>query len=258
MPKPSHHILPTRAWCVILLPLLTSLCAAAPPAKGVEVQGGVGGGGYEYTSGGCGTTSYVNKAAEARSYAQVSYRSDIGLSATTEANINYGKVYESEPINSNTQKDPEDSGNDEGETSLLTSLALRPGFHAKYAGAELGVIMIYGNTTPSVGRFDGLEFFPSGRLWAGYPKYLYSWLDLLAGPNSEGHYGLGVGLGHASDWLRVEAGLAGRGALTLRGQLNVSPGFWLGAQTHAWLDEDNSSYGGLLTFALDLDVDAED
>lgn len=260
MPKHSYHLLPTRAWSVILLPLFTSLCAAAPPAKGVEVQGGVGGSGYEYSSGGCGTTSYVNKAAEARSYAQVTHRSDSGLSATAEANINYDNTYQSSISASNQSEELDQRGKRDGSSNIYSSLALRPGFHTDYIGLELGVFLDY--RIPFNRAADDEEslfhILPSGRLWLGLPKYVYGWWDFFAGPNSQGHPGFALGLGHATDTLRLEGGYTGNNAYTLRGQLKVSDGLWFGAQAHAGFEEEAKSYGGLLTFALDLDTESDD
>ena len=248
-PAAPRRALSTRALLCGLGPMLLPLCASAPPAQGVEVRAALGGGAYEYSSGGCGTTSYVNRAYEARAHSQVSYRHSSGLSASLDANLSYGVTTSSTPQSPGEQADPSDEGYRQGRRQLHQALALRPGWHGAWGGAEAGVFL----SSHEPGRPDqttSLSIQPSARLWVGSPRHVYAWGEALAGVHAPGYLGVGAGLGHASSSLRLQVGVAGNQAAMLAGQRRVGSNLWLGATLHAGIAQDASNLGGMLTLSL--------
>lgn len=248
MMRLSERVLGWRAWCAASVPLCVALCGAAPPEEGLEVRGAGGVGNYEYTTGGCGTTSYTNKAREAKLYGQVSYRTSSGASVALESNVATGRVYAEELFDDvpDTERPPSEVG----KRRTLGSIALRPGFHARYGGIEAGATYLTNNLL--YGDGGGGVFTFSGRAWAGVPRYAYAWLDVLSGPASFGYFPATAGVGHASERLRLELGVLNvAGAFSVSGQYRVLPFAWMGAMAHTTLD--GADFGGMLMLSLPLD-----
>lgn len=233
------HVLNHRALTASLLPMMLMMCAAAPPKQGVEIQGGAGYDQFAYQTGGCGTTQYTNRARQVRVHGSLSYRSKSGFGATTDVNMAYAKVVSSEP-----------AGSEEVDRDiLLPGIVVRPSFHWKYIGIELGLGL---GTTGILGGYEQNQFIPliSGRAWVGYPKYAYVWSDVLAGPLIP-NGGVVLGLGHASDNLRLSAGFgpyASESMVLVQGQYQVLESIWLGTRLHTGINEEG--FGAMLTFAL--------
>ena len=251
----NHQLKPSpRALAAALLPLTLSLCAAAPPKEGLEVRGAAGAEVYEVYTGGCGTTRYANRITTGRAHGQVSYRSTSGLSVTAEANVGVGKIVDSTIV----QQDSSDTApSPEGKIAHLNSLAVRIGFHGKYGGLEAGVMPLFHNTLNEFER-SSLNVLPSARGWLGVPEIAYAWLDLFAGPSISSWPGMGVGLGHASERLRVEIGYSPQ-ALISQAAFKIDGERWIGARLHimprAMSDVDAFTYGALVTFSTPIDLD---
>ncbi len=88
---------------------------------------------------------------------------------------------------------------DDGATAQVT---VRGGYRGTYAGFELGPTL----WMSSNGSGEVLPL-PAGNVWIGVPEYAFLYGDFLTGPLSLVSMPIGVGLGHQSDRLRLEAGL---------------------------------------------------
>jgi hypothetical protein len=253
------------------------MCGAAPPEEGVQLESGVGSAHYQYTSGGCVGPTYNNKVREARVYNQVSYRSSKHIGVTGEATLSVGEVYSSTLRDSGDESNPPQTDNEElGHVRGAAIVAIRPSLHFKYGGLELGPGLDVYQTLRAPEAYRGLSMeeaeqmgldverlslrevglFPSGRFWAGYPKYAYAWLDLGAGPGSPAALPIGIGVGHASEKLRAELGIYGLdGALLLTGTRKLNDKIWLGGRAHVGPDFD--AVGGMLMFGYDFGTPEE-
>lgn len=245
---------PKTALFALLMPLTLSLCAATPPEEGSEFRGSAGYDYFEYESGGCGTPSYVNRAHEGRGSVSVSYRHESGITGIAAGSFGVAKVTDASLDSPPEEVEPGDdlSGDETGRTIISGIAVARAGYHHDFFGVELGLGAAR-NQTPS---FDDVVFLtPSARAWAGYPKYAYVFADAISALGSAGYFPLELGLGHASDSLRVEAGIAGpNGAAMLHGQLPLEPDVWLGAKLHfgaftSARTETLHSAGGLVTLS---------
>ena len=268
------------SWRVALasgLPVALMMCGAAPPEEGVQLDSGVGSAHYTYVSGGCGSPSYTNRVREARVYNQVSYRSAKHIGVTGEATLSVGEVYSSTLRDSANESNPPASDTAElGQINAAAIVAVRPSLHFKYGGLEIGPGVAAFQTIRLPEAYRGLSveeadamgldadrltlreltLFPSGRFWAGYPKYAYAWLDLGAGPGSPAALPLGIGVGHASEKLRSELGIYGLdGAFLLTGSRKLNDKIWLGGRAHVAPGFD--AVGGMLTFTYDFGTPTE-
>ena len=257
-----------RPLLAALLPLTLSLCAATPPEQGLEVRGGAGAGTYEYTSGGCGTPAYTNRAREGSGYAQLSYRSAIHLGATAEVSGSVNKttssmLTEADAMDANGDPYPTsdtDALNNRGSTFMV---ALRPSAHFAYGGVEVGAALINQRRlsitdSPDEENDTLPSLAPSARAWAGYPEYAYAWVDFIAGPYTEAIPPFGLGVGHASQMWRGELGVRpgfdNNVLLSTEGSYRLAPAFWLGARVSS---DFSTNVGGMVTFSTTLSLDDE-
>ncbi len=261
---PSHdlnRLFTRRALLASLSPLALMMCAAAPPEEGVEVRAAAGYSAYEHQSGGCGTTRYRSRVSEPRGYGEVSYRSASGLSVVAESSVSGELVRSTERVEDPDMMDdpntPPPRAQEEGRASVTAHLAVRPGYHARYGGAELGPLLLWRGLE---GR-EGLTFAASARAWGGVPEVIYGWAQLASGPGSDGFVPLSFGVGHASPKLRLELGLGNLelNAISASAQYHVADTLWLGAQLqHVIPSEDAAIMRGsgalmLMSFRPDFD-----
>lgn len=250
--KRSSLRLNRHTWLVASLPLLSALCAAAPPPEGTTLNTAVGGDRYSYiSSGGCNTLSYVNKVDEASAHTALTYRHESGATAVVEDTVSYNFTYSSEPIEEQINDDTDLSSNDHrGERIITNALMLRAGWHWAHGGGELGGALWAEKNLSTGGDW---YILPSARIWLGTPDIIYGWADIFAGPMMKSYLLPVIGLGHAGDNFRVELGTDILQSM-LQGQIKVSEKLWLGGRLH-YKNSDiyAKGFGGMLTLSYDLD-----
>jgi hypothetical protein len=242
---------------VLLCVLSINLCAAVPPRDGVEVRGSAGAASYSYTSGagGCYGPIYRNEADDMKAHARVgAYSERDHWSVVAEGSVSRSVVTSTSLIKSGeTPEDPADI--QAGRTRRAFTGVLRLGFHDRYAGAELGPGLYSSAITEPDGEKNETRVAFSGSIWAGDPELAYVWFSCFEGPSSASLMPISFGIGHASDWLRVTAGVAPL-QLQLTGQveflLPFSQPIWVGGMVHGG-SRDFPALGGMVTVAVPLD-----
>lgn len=206
-----------------LFPLvLTVLCGAAPPQPGTSVTGGIG---YadQKLFGSCGS----HRVSTLPVYGSVQHRFSNNVSITSEL----------------TSTNMKNSSLDHFSTSWSTRL----GYHATYAGIELGPRLSYyspGN------QYDLFAVFPilwSVQAWAGDPENVYGYIRSFAGPQTPSSVSelLNAGVGIRRERFELEMDwpvLFALGAPTtllalapeIHASVRVNPEVWLGVEASSW------------------------
>lgn len=235
----------------LLVPALASgtlvLCGAHPPPEGDEISADIGASAYELRTGGCGAPVYSHDVFEPALHVAATHREKWGGTVAVEGTIAPGVVVDRRLVEpGDDPDDPIGSPLSEGTVLLTANGAARLGWHWRYVGGEFGFMAI---------RNDYAEpIWPSGRAWVGYPRYLYLWGELLAGPTTgllTQSVAAGVGVSHES--VRFEAGLNFFG---LEGSLAAlaRPGLWLGVDASTYLYDGvdaGPGFRGLVTLSID-------
>lgn len=238
-----------RACAASLLPITLSLCAAAPPDEGASIGGATGADYYEVYTGGCTTARATHRAVTGRAHVHGAYRARSGLTVAAEASGAIGRSMK--PRRAAAAALSTDVAAS-GALVYSATLGLRGGWHGDYAGVEAGALPILTNTLPEGRRF---RLSPSARAWAGVPNKLYVWGSIGSGPTLAGQPGLGLGIGHAAEALRMEAGYLS-GAAAVHVQARQSERLWIGAQLQVLPAQIRApgmeAYGALVTFSAPL------
>lgn len=205
-----------RVMLAAFAPMMLSLCAAGPPPEGVETQLYVGTGVYDYTSGGCGSPRYANRAFDTHGFGSVSYRHESGASVTGEVTGGYAKTMSSRLLDEleGTDEYPPTDEQEVGKELGYVNGAVRIGYNHKYFGVALG---------PAVHSETGV--IPSGELWAGVPQYVFVYGEVGAGPVTSRYLPAGAGLGHSSERVRAQLGFNLESRLIAAGSYKVSEKF---------------------------------
>lgn len=139
------------------------------------------------TGGGCGGTLVQHHARELNGSFEARHGFDNGFTMATSASL--------------ARQDDRAQGG-QAEDDMMGQVAFRGGYRGAYAGFELGPTVLL---TASEGQ-EVLPL-PAGNVWLGVPEYAFLYGDFLTGPLSMVSMPIGLGLGHQSDRVRLEAGL---------------------------------------------------
>lgn len=219
-----------------MVPLAASLLGlAVVRGPGERHELGMGGGVGEYWFTGCNTPRHDGGFAELQAWYRLQQAH--GLSLAGELSVGGGRDRESHPP-------PEPDGSSRAapwRSRLGGVLALRIGYHFRYAGFEAGPAL----TKLRLGDGEHLGVLPSARVWAGVPRYAYGFASLLADETRGQSRILGVGIGHAGANLRLDAGVSrsqgNDGCAFADVAFRVLPAVWVGA---------GGQFGGRDTWSL--------
>ncbi len=229
---------------VVSATLLLGLCGAGPPPEGVETRFAAGSGSFEYTSGGCGGPSYINRAVEGSVFASASLRSKIGVTGAVDLSGAVARTTDSRLTDPADEENPPRVDEDElGRTRGVFSVSPRIGYHHDYFGVEAGPWVLLGDNEPIVA--------PAGTIWVGVPRYVYLWGSFLEGPTSVGHLPIEAGLGHSSEAFRAALGLGYEPSVLAEAALRVKSDvpLFIGGRLTVLLPEDQTGYLGAVTAA---------
>ena len=226
-----------------MLAMLAVVPLAAPPA-GTEVDIGVGRGSYHFVGGCGGPHDYINYAATEGS---IRHRTERGWTGAVQGAARVGSV-----VKSTSEEEMGFTEVHTGRRQDAFALAARVDFHGRYGGLELGPVVGY---LPRSDDSGGAFIFPSASGWLGRYGVVHAWASLFADRTLSLNRIGGFGLGHASDSLRLSAGLAASGgqdaSLILDSDFRVGGRFWLGGGVQ--LGETRNTWGGMLRVGFALD-----
>ena len=183
----------------------------------------------------------------------VRHRFDSGLTLAADASAAPSFILGRSTLSAGEWEEPRYAPSDR---AFFGGLALRVGWHSDYAGIEAGgAAVTFPTAAPLIGFDDARRtLLPSGRAWAGKADLAYAFGQVVAGPLSSVNEGLLlVGVGHASEWVHVDAG-AWSGVGNLRFAVQTQPGVRIGADTTvAWGDEEaeRMDWRGLLVISIE-------
>lgn len=242
----------TRSLAFLLLAAPTVLMAAAPAPEGGETLAHFGGGRWMASSAnGPGRFNYDYTALEVGLSGSHRHRFDGGFTLAGEATLAPAVITGLAIAQGGTWVDPRW---DTSDGTATTTAAARVGYHAGFAGLELGAFVnnFEGRTAvPYLGNTERV-LLPSAVVWAGAPA-VHAFGRTGAGPTTGVQDTLVVaGLGHVSDRVRVEAGgWLGVGNLVF--DLKTATGLCVGADVaYAWSDDegDKRAWRGLVRVAI--------
>lgn len=226
---------------------ILAVLAVAPlgaPPPGTEVEVGAERGSYHFVGACGGPHDYVNYAATQGS---IRHRTERGWTGVVQGAARVGSVVRSTP-----EPDPGLSEVNVGRRQDAFGLAVRVGFHGRYGGLELGPVFGY------LTRADdnpGLFLLPSASGWLGRYGVAHAWASLFADRTLSLNRLAGFGVGHASDSLRLSAGLAASGGqdstLILDGDFRFGGRYWIGGGVQ--LGETRNTWGGMLRVGIALE-----
>jgi hypothetical protein len=230
-----------------ILAVLALAPLGAPP-PGTEVEVGAERGSYHFVGACGGPHDYVNYAATQGS---IRHRTEAGWTAAVQGVARVGSVVRSTP-------EPDSADLSEvhvGRRQDAFALAARVGFHGRYGGFELGPVTGY---LTRADNNPGLFILPSVSGWVGRYGAVHAWASLLADRTLSLNRIAGFGLGHASDSLRLSAGLAASGgqdtSLILDGDFRFGGRYWIGGGVQ--LGETRNTWGGMLRVGIALESTA--
>lgn len=209
--------------------LLPGLALAGPPGAGTEITTGFGLGQYRFDS----DPEQVGpvwryRVAEPVFSLGLSERADSGFTMVGDAHFAPGIINRRTLLALNNEGDGEYSRAAEvGDWHTATLVAFRVGWHADFAGGEVGpAVALRGNTS----LIPGLPVVPSSKLWLGKEGIAHVWGSYAASaPSFAPEFWMLYGVGHSSRVLRAELG-TNLEAWVLRAQGRVEAGLFAGAE----------------------------